>query len=322
MYWRIGAALGLLILGIVVGRYVFPAGNDTPSHSVRLSDSSHPLISPLLLCSTTPLPQNQDTTMQRVLEDYVTGALENSRATDMSVYFINFKTGLWAGVNTNAKYEPASLLKVPLMMAYLNWIEQTPSVATQEFSYNGTDQNTNEHFRSSNNILPGVNYTTTDLLKSMIINSDNTAELMLENAIDPAQLGHIYTDLGLSVLSGQATTTASISVLQYAYFFRVLYSSTYLTREDSEQALDYLSQAHFTQGIAGAIPDGVTVAQKFGERTHITGTRTTDEELHDCGIIYKPNSPYLLCIMSRGINLDTLTANIKGLSAVVYSSIK
>lgn len=57
-------------------------------------------------------------------------------------------------------------------------------------------------------------------------------------------------------------------------------------------------------------------AQKFGERVN----SLQEIELHDCGIIYYPKNPYLLCVMTKGNNLDNLKSAIKNIYSIVYQS--
>ena len=99
------------------------------------------------------------------------------------------------------------------------------------------------------------------------------------------------------------------------------YNATYLSQEYSEKALKLLTEPDIP-GIRAGVPTTITVAQKFGERSvYDTNNNLTDRELHDCGIVYKPGSPYLLCVMSRGKDFDTMAKNISDLSALVYQNI-
>jgi hypothetical protein len=155
----------------------------------------------------------------------------------------------------------------------------------------------------------------------MIENSDNTAAALLELYADKSSLYDVYTDLGLPVPS-EAPNVEYISAKNYAYFFRILYNGTYLDKKYSEDALEYLTESKVS-GIRDGVPAGVKVAQKFGERTAVDETTgaIADREFHDCGIVYKEDSPYLLCVMSRGKDFDTLKQNVSDLSKLVYENI-
>ena len=104
----------------------------------------------------------------------------------------------------------------------------------------------------------------------------------------------VFTDLGITI-PGVRGTEDYMSVSDYASFFRILYNASYLTKDDSQKALDLLTKVDFADGIRAGVPKGVPVANKFGERS-VNGL----QQLHDCGIVYYNNHPYLLCIMSRG----------------------
>ena len=83
----------------------------------------------------------------------------------------------------------------------------------------------------------------------------------------------------------------------------------------SEHALSLLAQSGYDVGIKAGVPKDVEVAHKFGERSGFEGDL---KQLHDCGIIYYPENPYLLCVMTQGQNFDDLSATIGMISKMVY----
>ncbi len=290
--------------------------------SLRLPNKDNPLINPLLLCSVENKNFNEDKKLESTIKSFISDHIARGLIGNMSVYLINYKTGQWAGVNQNDRYDPASMLKVPIMIAYYKNVEKNPVLLSQELAYTGVDQNSNEYFKSGEDIQPNKTYTAEQLIESMIIHSDNTAADLLQNSIDQTDLFDIFTDLGLPIPSAGANIEY-MSAKSYAYFFRLLYNATYVSDTYSEKALELLSQA-VGPGIKDGVPAGVTVAQKFGERTIYDSStgQVQDRELHDCGIVYKPNSPYLLCVMSRGgSDFDTMAKNISDLSSLIYTDI-
>ncbi len=69
------------------------------------------------------------------------------------------------------------------------------------------------------------------------------------------------------------------------------------------------------------LPNNVAVSHKYGEYV-TTGDNTINAvELHDCGIIYQPNNPYLLCIMTQGKDQSDLASIIASVSKVVYEEV-
>jgi beta-lactamase class A len=132
-------------------------------------------------------------------------------------------------------------------------------------------------------------------------------------------LAEIFTDLGLPLPHADPNQTIDfMSVKSYAYFFRVLYNASYLDREYSKKALELLGHTNFNHGLTAPLPNDLTVAHKFGERTITASTGSMTQELHDCGIIYFPRRPYLLCIMTKGTNPDVLANQIEKISKTVY----
>src|SRR6185437_13516132 len=94
---------------------------------------------------------------------------------------------------------------------------------------------------------------------------------------------------------------------------------TYLSPEMSEKALKLLSQTTFTSGIVAGVPKNIPVAHKFGERAYDTDAT---KELHDCGIVYFPNHPYMLCIMTKGTDFGSLATVLKTISQKTYDEVK
>ena len=319
----ISLAIGSAATWFILARTVYTSAPAT--HSLHITDGQYPLLSPLLLCNVSEQKSpNEDNALASVIGNFIQKQTDAGVVDDMSVYVIDYQNGKWAGVNENDRYDPASMLKVPVMIAFYQAAEREPSALDEKIKFNGDAQNDNEYFKSSNGIKPGVFYTTDEMIDSMITNSDNTAALLLEKDLNPNSLSEVFTDLGLPVPS-DGQNVQYLSAKLYAYFFRVLYNATYLDREFSQKALTLLSKTAFSVGIKAGVPAGTTVADKFGERTVLdTSGDLQSRELHDCGIVYKPGSPYLLCVMSRSkaTSFDAMAKNIADMSALVYKNIQ
>jgi len=177
-------------------------------------------------------------------------------------------------------------------------------------------------FETPTKLKVGDSYTVDQLLTAMIGDSDNGAKDVLLNTVDQNALAATYTDLGITNpnnIQGDYLITSKT----YSLFFRVLYNATYLNPETSEKALELLSLADFKDGLVAGIPSGTTAAQKFGE--HVTADSSgqpTEIQLHDCGIIYQPNHPYLLCVMTKGTDVTKLSGTIADISHLVYDEVK
>ena len=164
----------------------------------------------------------------------------------------------------------------------------------------------------------GKKYTVEEVIRRTLIYSDNTAMAMLINNLDLSIQNKVYKDLGITI-PGEEGLDDYLSVAEYASFFRVLYNASYLSRESSQKLLSLLTEVDFEGGLRGGVPQGVTVANKFGERGF---NGTPQLQLHDCGIVYFTDRPYLLCVMTRGEDFAELAEVIRTVSKTVFDQVK
>jgi hypothetical protein len=172
------------------------------------------------------------------------------------------------------------------------------------------------HFKPKASAIPGNVYSVSELITLMIRDSDNNATLLLNQLLGSEKTQFTYSDLGIKPPTNQ---NYSVTVRTYASFFRILYNATYLNREYSDKALHLLTESAFTKGLRAGVPTSIPIAHKFGERTILEGQ---ENQLHDCGIVYYPGRPYLLCVMTRGSDYENMADAIKTISSIIYKEIK
>ena len=238
-----------------------------------------------------------------------------SEITDLSVYFREMNNGLWFGINENIEFSPASLLKFPLMIAYLKEAEKNPKILDDTLTYTENENlYDKQNFKPEITLEVGTQYTVKDLVGRMIVHSDNSAQaLLMKNATYFWQ--RPFAELEINP-PGTESVEDYMSVVEYARFFRVLYNASYINPQYSNLALGILSESKFKEGLAKGVPSDIAVAHKFGERT-IDNVK----QLHDCGIVYHPDNPYLLCIMTRGKDFNQLTNAIQQISQKIYTGV-
>lgn len=252
------------------------------------------------------------------IREIIARRTEAGDADHVAMYFRHLDSGASFNIDAQEKFIPASLLKVPVMIAWLKRAERDPAVFGRTFRYDGaTDWSARQTIKPRNTLTPGASYTVDNLIFRMIAYSDNNAWRLLLDNIDTRELDAIVADLNVDFDPSQASMD-SMSVKAYSSFYRVLYNATYLNREMSEKALRYLSTTDFDDGIAAGLPAGVTLASKFGEKTLVeSGVR----ELHEFGIVYHPRGPYLLGIMTKGHDFARLASVIREISGAVYTEV-
>jgi len=167
----------------------------------------------------------------------------------------------------------------------------------------------------------GQYYTIEDYMRAAITYSDNLSYYILTNYLDHMTPEKIHrfdrTFQELGIIDPRSSEDEVISTHGYASLFRMLYNISYLDTEASEKLLSWLASSTYDKGLAAGIPKDVPVANKFGER----GLQNGSKQLHDCGIIYYPQNPYILCVMTNGRDWGPLVNLIKDISSMVYEEV-
>ncbi len=317
----ITASVGVVVgVGIGYAASFLNASTNLPPANQYELDSKYRLINPLLACGDdnfSRFSNGASSALEEKIRSFLTSQESAGTLSNGAVYFRELNGGPWFGINAGEMFTPGSLLKVPLVMSVYLKSESVPTLLKDSVLYEGGTAPATEHFTSAT-IDEGGTYSVEDLAKATLINSDNNAALLLAQLISQNELNASYAQLGIQTpTSGQDYT---MSVRTYASFFRILFNATYLNHDDSEHLLDLLSQTTFTQGLVAGVPSGVTVAHKFGERAYQEAGGASTVQLHDCGIVYKPDHPYLICVMMRGNDYDALSKDIQAISALVYKN--
>ncbi len=323
-------ALCLLALGGAAGWFthgVFLSPDAYRGSVLRDDASGYSLIDPILACdigSEEAFPELDP--IKQSLQNTISAEEKTPATQDVSVYLRLLKSGKWFDINPDMKYAPASLLKVFIMTSYYKENEDYPGTLNKQLAYEGSVNPTQD---DPGEVIPhltnGKLYSVGDIIKQMIIYSDNDAFNTLVDNFDPKTLeafNNIFTDLNIPSPATQSENNLQfMTVSSYATIFRVLYGATYLTQDDSETALDLLAQAQYNDGIVAGVPAAITVAHKFGVRSiPASATSSAASELHDCGIVYYPNHPYLLCVMTQGADFGHLQQDLQDISKTTYQA--
>jgi beta-lactamase class A len=227
-----------------------------------------------------------------------------------SLYFEDMTTGAWIGVAERDKFVPASLLKLPIMFAVLKKVELSELSLDQEvvITKDYLDDESGTLYTKGEGYVSNVR----ELLIYLAKESDNTAIGALLSLVDDEEIGNAWFASGLPKLSNESEIL--VSPKEYSNIFRSLYFSTYLRRTYSQLALSILSDTDRSTQLVAGVPSDVKVAHKYG--AFVDGGY-----FHDCGIVYVPNKPYMLCVMSRDSSRNEADEVISGLSTVIYNYI-
>lgn len=330
----------LLVLG---GAVIFTAGAVSfhfySAYETGECFSAHQHINADVVCGEGTKPVITKTgyaSLKREIETFIETLKEDGKTSEVGVYFRDLKFGPATGVNERLDFSPASLLKVPLVMLYLREESDAPGFLMNQPGLNyslpetprtkeerrrlETSLNFDQVFPPPDEIVPGEGYSIEELMYRTMAYSDNKAnELLALHASAIFGGDEVFVELlhDLGLIDPESAADDAISVRSYAGLFRLLYNVSYLSPEMSEKLLGWLSESTFDEGLEAGVPEGVRVAHKFGERELGQG----NHQLHDCGIVYYPGNPYLLCVMTRGDNVFELAPVIATISRMVYEEV-
>ncbi len=303
----------LFFLAGFYANYFFDSGIKKKWFQQR--QGGYKFINPLLECEdifddTLPAEYKQ---MKKSLADEI-DRLMNGSVRHISLYFRDLNNGDYYGFNEKEKFTPASLLKVPLMIAYLKSAETDPRLLDKEIVFHEKEDPVAAMggAQTEKFLIDGQKYTIEEIIRIMIQESYNPAAYLLLENLGEEKLDKIFTELGVRLPTADEFENF-MTVREYASFFRILYNATYLNKEMSEKALSILAGSKSNDGLVAGVPLELAVSHKFGVRQFEDVI-----QFHDCGVVYYPDNPYLICIMTRGRELDSQTEAVRKLSKKVY----
>lgn len=223
-------------------------------------------------------------------------------------YFEYLPTGVSIGINEKVDYESASLLKLPLVITYFMGVENSGLDINQDVTIqkNQIDDGYGELWKSG----PGTRLSIDSLISYALVKSDNTAAKVLADQVKASDYIDVYNGLDIEV--PEPNNPVKLAAKSYSSIFKALYFSSLINREHSQKILDLLTRTDFHDELPAGVPTSVPVAHKVGI--------TYDTLYQDCGIVYEPQRPYILCMISQSTE-GVAKARMKEISAMVYQYI-
>lgn len=252
------------------------------------------------------------------METYIEQQKKQGLITDVAVYFRDLENGPWFGINEEAEFAPASLLKLPVMLAILKQEQDHPGFLHNTVNSGEQGGDMLQPLSGDETVSKNTTYTVDELLERMIVYSDNASkDLLIEYLKTQNPEDDFVTSLFIELNLASEMPDGDenyMHIKNYASLFRILYNASYLDKNLSEKALELLSHTEFNDALVAGVPATVTVAHKFGIRSDIS-------QLHDCGIVYHSDDPYLVCVMTRGRDIDINARIIKEISTRIYEEV-
>jgi beta-lactamase class A len=244
-------------------------------------------------------------------ESIIKVLMNSSNKGHYGVYFEDLNSGAGCGVNEEEGFLPASLLKLPIMVAVLKKVEEGKLSLDKKVTLAPEDID----FRSGSLGRKGAGYQITikEMLVYLIKESDNTAATTLLRFITPQECARVVITIGISPKLYRGNQIV-VSPKQYSNILRSIYHAEYLNRIFSELSLSIMSETDYNKQLPAGVPSNINISHKYGEY-HLPGER---HGFNDCGIVFHPEKPYLLCVMSRNNAKDEAEKTISAISKVVY----
>ncbi len=324
-------AAGIVLIAFASGYYApqfMQSKNLTrkPSNSDTATNLNFdfPHLNPLTECMRNKgMRMDELKSFKRKIEDYIYLVFKENPGLKISYYFRDLNNGMWLGFGEKEVYSPASLMKVPCLIAILKEAQKHPELLSSRIKF---DQKKFIYYNEEAGIkkVDGQSYTIDELLAQSIGYSDNAATSMLLDFIGPKKITIVEDDLNLHIEDYFTPFTDFVSVKNYAGIFRILYNASYLNEAMSQRALEILMTSRFESGILAAIPKDIKLAHKYGDRDIEDGTgKRKTIQLHEFGIVYYPGKPYLLGIMIKGDNSKEAKEKIlQKLSGITFEEVK
>lgn len=312
----------VFFVGLGMGYYLHELPSFNEHKERRLGEVG--LVNPLLDCSETAgvsfsgsLGLNQ---LHEKLKLFQAQQSFSSSHESISIYLRDLNNGPWLGVNEGQTLSFGSLLKVPLAVGFFKRSEEEAGFLENKTIF--ADKNLETYYDvqgvvPSERLQLNQSYTLKELIERALVYSDNVAAVLLERYDQHQSLIKTARDLDIPIRKG-VPPLRDLTIKEYAAILRILYNVSYLNRHNSEEILKLLAQSKFKSGLVAGVAEGTVVAHKFGESLDVTGKT---KYFHDCGIVYLPKRPYLLCVATIGKETDktdTMIGWIQKISEIVY----
>jgi beta-lactamase class A len=219
------------------------------------------------------------------------------------LYVIDLNTGFSYGINENEEFEPASLIKLPVMVAM--YIENEEGRLSLEVKYKLRNEDKVGGAGSLYSKPEGYEITYKDLIRIMGKQSDNTAFNIARYTLGEETINRTLEKIGMqnTRLSENKTTPEDIG-----RFFEELWNGNIIRDDHKDELLGYLTDTLYEEWIAAGVPVGVRVAHKFGREVNV---------VNDAGIVYS-QKPFVIVLLSEGVVEKEADSIFPELTKLVY----
>ena len=228
----------------------------------------------------------------------------------VSVAVRNLTTGARADVSADRPMPAASLFKLPIL------VEVFKQNRLRRFNMDDQQIISRDHWTDGSGVLQariGERLPVRELVRLMIVESDNVAALVLIDLVGVENINQTATSMGLRSTGiqdrrdprGPHTTSAS----DMATLLETVASGRLVDPATSEEVVRLLEQKQANSWLEGGLPWWAKLAHKWGE---LPGVR------HDAGIVFTPQGTFVVVVMTEGVDNDSSAEAISRVSRVTF----
>jgi beta-lactamase class A len=249
----------------------------------------------LALCCAVPLHAQNDAALQRALDSLVTGFRG-----DVGVYVRNLRTGQTAGINQDAVFPTASMVKVPILIATFDALDRGALDFHQELTY------TDSLLYPGEDLIGGLEdsakVTLSKLTLLMITTSDNTASLWLQSLAGTGTvINQWLADHGFDSTRVNSRTPGreanrevygwgQTTPREMAELLVMIRQGWAVSPAASEEMYRHLTRSYYTGEALSVLPPWVQVASKVG---------AVNQSRSEVALVNAPSGDYVFCVITR-----------------------
>lgn len=219
------------------------------------------------------------------------------------LYVVRLKDGSSYGIFEKEKFEPASLIKLPVLATLYKEAEAGNIDLDTKYTLKNSDKKIGSGSLSGK--PAGTVLTYRDMARLMGKQSDNTAYGIIKRILGEGKINGEISDLGMTSTSISENSTSPYDI---GTFFEKLYQGKIVSDKSRDELLGYMTDTIYENWIVAGIADTVRVAHKYGRETKI---------VNDAGIVFA-KEPFVLVIMTKGVIEREADEIFPELAKIVY----
>ncbi len=223
------------------------------------------------------------------------------------VYYYDLTTGQEFGINDEDEYPGASTEKVPINLYLYNQIKA--GAVNPQWTLTYLQEDYEDGTGSIQYQKVGTQYSIEELSQLSIVDSDNVATNMLVRFLGIQNIKDYMQQVGGQVVvDGQNVSSPRDMGLYMKLVYEFCENSGTL---GNELMNNFLNTNLYNDRLPALLPKSVKVAHKIGNDVGV---------VNDIGIVFA-DKPYIVAVMSKGVNEEEAPTVIANISKMIYDSV-